>query len=180
MIINIHGKNKFVVKPALKAYVESQLLPIEKMFRMAENVTANVVCKEYGNTKVVEVTIPTKYLIMRSESEADDMFKAVDLAVEKLEKQINRHKKKINSIIRKREGVSAHYSLLVDEQNHEEENKEVVKEKKVDLPVMSVDEAITQLELLDHDFFMFISEDDHKPTTIYLRNDGNYAVIKSK
>ena len=45
---------------------------------------------------------------------------------------------------------------------------------------MSVDEAITQLELLDHDFFMFINEENHKPTTLYLRNDGNYAVIKSK
>lgn len=179
MIINIHGKNKFVVKPALKEYIESQLLPIEKMFRMAENVTANVVCKEYGNDKVVEVTIPTKYLIMRSESKADDMFKAVDLAVEKLEKQINRHKKKINSIIRKREGVSAHYMLLEEEHDAEEEKK-VVKEKQVDLPVMSVDEAITQLELLDHDFYMFINESDHKPTTIYLRNDGNYAIIKSK
>ena len=105
MKINIHGKNKFVVKPALKEYIEEQLLPIEKMFRMAESVTANVVCKEYGDTKTVEVTIPTKYLIMRAESKADDMFKAVDLALEKLEKQLLRHKKKINSIIRKRDGV---------------------------------------------------------------------------
>lgn len=179
MIINIHGKNKFVVKPALKAYIEAQLEPFDKMFRIAENVTATVICKEYGNDKVVEVTIPTKYLIMRSESKADDMFKAVDLAVEKLEKQINRHKKKINSIIRKRDGVSAHYMMMEDEAESANE-KQVVKEKQVDLPVMSVDEAITQLELLDHDFFMFISEADHKPTTIYLRNDGNYAIIKSK
>lgn len=178
MIINIHGKNKFVVKPALKSYIEEQLEPIEKMFRMAENVTANVVCKEYGDTKTVEVTIPTKYLIMRAESQADDMFKAVDIAVEKLEKQLIRHKKKINSIIRKREGVGNYFGDLVEEQ--EVEDRKVVKEKVVSLPVMSVDEAITQLELLDHDFYMFINEDDHKPTTIYLRNDGNYAVIRSK
>lgn len=178
MIINIHGKNKFVVKPALKSYIEEQLKPIEKMFRMAENVTANVVCKEYGDTKTVEVTIPTKYLIMRAESQADDMFKAVDIAVEKLEKQLIRHKKKINSIIRKREGVGNYFGDLVEEQEVEE--RKVVKEKVVSLPVMSVDEAITQLELLDHDFYMFINEDDHKPTTIYLRNDGNYAVIRSK
>ena len=178
MIINIHGKNKFVVKPALKSYIEEQLEPIEKMFSMAENVTANVVCKEYGDTKTVEVTIPTKYLIMRAESQADDMFKAVDIAVEKLEKQLIRHKKKINSIIRKREGVGNYFGDLVEEQEVEE--RKVVKEKVVSLPVMSVDEAITQLELLDHDFYMFINEDDHKPTTIYLRNDGNYAVIRSK
>lgn len=178
MNINIHGKNKFVVKPALKEYIESQLAPIEKMFRMAESVNANVVCKEYGDIKTVEVTIPTKYLIMRAESQADDMFKAVDLAFEKLEKQLLRHKKKINSIIRKRDGVGNYFSELVE--GEEAEQKPIVKEKTVDLPIMSVDEAITQLELLDHDFFMFINEENHKPTTLYLRNDGNYAVIKSK
>lgn len=179
MRVNIHGKNKFVVKPALKEHIEQALLPIDKMFRMAESVTANVVCKEYGNLKKVEVTIPTKYLIMRSESEADDMFKAVDLAVDKLEQQIYKHKKKINSIIKKREGVGAYYALLEEDEAKEEEKK-IVKEKEIDLPILSVDEAITQLELLDHDFYMFINEEDHKPTTIYLRNDGNYAVIKSK
>jgi len=182
MRINIHGKNKFVVKPALKEYIEQQLLPIEKMFRMADNVAANVVCKEYGNLKKVEITIPTKYLIMRSECEADDMFKAVDLAVDKLEQQIHKHKKKINSIIKKRDGVGNYYALLEEkeQQSSLEEEKKVVKEKEVELPIMSVDEAITQLELLDHDFFMFINEEDHKATTIYLRNDGNYAVIRSK
>ena len=178
MIINIHGKNKFTVKPALKTYIEEQLSPIDKMFRIAENVTANVVCKEYGDIKTVEVTIPTKYLIMRAESQADDMFKAVDLAVDKLEQQNIRHKKKINSIIRKRDGIGNYFDELVHEK--EVEQKKVVKEKVVSLPVMSVEEAITQLELLDHDFYMFINEEDHKPTTIYLRNDGNYAVIRSK
>lgn len=177
-MINIHGKNKFVVKPALKAYIEEQLSPISKMFRMAESVTANVVCKEYGDVKTVEVTIPTKYLIMRAESSADDMFKAVDDAFTKLEKQLIRHKKKINSIIRKRDGIGNYFSDLVEDKD--EEDKKVVKEKVVDLPVLSLDEAITQLELLGHDFYMFINEQDHKVTTIYLRRDGNYAVIKSK
>lgn len=179
MNINIHGKNKFVVKPSLREYIEKQVEPIGKMFRLAENVTANVVCKEYGDTKTVEVTIPTKYLIMRAESQADDMFKAVDLAMEKLEKQLGRHKKKINSIIRKREGIGNYFAEEAFEEAEEEE-KQVVKEKVVDLPVLSVDEAILQLEMLDHDFYMFINEEDHKPTTIYLRNDGNYAVIRSK
>ena len=178
MNINIHGKNKFVVKPALREYIEKQIQPIGNMFRMAENVKADVICKEYGDIKTVEVTIPTKYLIMRAESQADDMFKAVDLAVEKLEKQLNRHKKKINTIIRKREGIGNYFAE--EEMQEEVQEKQVVKEKVVDLPILSVDEAILQLELLDHDFFMFINEDDHKPTTIYLRNDGNYAIIRTK
>lgn len=178
MKVNIHGKNKFVVKPALREYIEKQIMPIGEMFRLADSVTANVVCKEYGDTKIVEVTIPTKYLIMRAESEADDMFKALDNAVDKLEKQLQRHKKKINSFIKKRDGIGNYFSEVESQQPIEE--KKVVKEKMVDLPIMTVDEAIIQLELLDHEFYMFINEEDHKPTTIYLRNDGNYAVIRSK
>lgn len=178
MKVNIHGKNKFVVKPALREYIEKQIMPIGEMFRLADSVTANVVCKEYGDAKIVEVTIPTKYLIMRAESEADDMFKALDNAVDKLEKQLQRHKKKINSFIKKRDGIGNYFSEVESQQPLEE--KKVVKEKIVDLPIMTVDEAIIQLELLDHEFYMFINEEDHKPTTIYLRNDGNYAVIRSK
>ena len=178
MKVNIHGKNKFVVKPALREYIEKQIMPIGEMFRLADSVTANVVCKEYGDAKIVEVTIPTKYLIMRAESEADDMFKALDNAVDKLEKQLQRHKKKINSFIKKRDGIGNYFSEVESQQPFEE--KKVVKEKMVDLPIMTVDEAIIQLELLDHEFYMFINEEDHKPTTIYLRNDGNYAVIRSK
>ena len=178
MKVNIHGKNKFVVKPALREYIEKQIMPIGEMFRLADSVTANVVCKEYGDAKIVEVTIPTKYLIMRAESEADDMFKALDNAVDKLEKQLQRHKKKINSFIKKRDGIGNYFSEVESQQPIEE--KKVVKEKMVDLPIMTIDEAIIQLELLDHEFYMFINEEDHKPTTIYLRNDGNYAVIRSK
>jgi len=178
MKINIHGKNKFVVKPALREYIEKQIMPIGEMFRLADSVTANVVCKEYGDAKIVEVTIPTKYLIMRAEAEAEDMFKALDIAVDKLEKQLQRHKKKINTFIKKRDGIGNYFSEV--ENGLPEEEKKVVKEKHVDLTVMTVDEAIIQLELLGHDFYMFINEDDHKPTTIYLRNDGNYAVIRAK
>lgn len=178
MKVNIHGKNKFVVKPALREHIEKQIMPIGEMFRLADGVTANVVCKEYGDTKIVEVTIPTKYLIMRAEAEAEDMFKALDIAVDKLEKQLQRHKKKINTFIKKRDGIGNYFSEL--ENTTPIEEKKVVKEKHVDLTVMTVDEAIIQLELLGHDFYMFINEDDHKPTTIYLRNDGNYAVIRAK
>ena len=72
MKVNIHGKNKFVVKPALREYIEKQIIPIGEMFRLADSVTANVVCKEDGDAKIVEVTIPTKYLIMRAEAEAEE------------------------------------------------------------------------------------------------------------
>ena len=84
----------------------------------------------------------------------------------------------INTFIKNRDCIGNYFSEV--ENTIPEEEKKVVKEKHVDLTVMTVDEAIIQLELLGHDFYMFINEDDHKPTTIYLRNDGNYAVIRAK
>ena len=84
----------------------------------------------------------------------------------------------INSFIKKRDGIGNYFSDVENAEIYDE--KKIVKEKKIDLTVMTVEEAIIQLELLGHDFYMFINEEDHKPTTIYLRNDGNYAVIRSR
>ncbi|MBQ3001234.1 MAG: ribosome-associated translation inhibitor RaiA [Bacilli bacterium] len=180
MRINVHGKNKFEVKPGLREYINEKVGELEKMFSAHQDVSANVVCKEYGTDKVIEITIPTKHLILRAETMSNDMFQSVDLAVDKIEKQLLKHKKKINSIIRNREGVANYFSNMVNEAADVEETKKVVKSKEVDLEVMSVDEAMLQAELLGHDFYMFINQDDHKVSIIYLRDDGDYGIMRAK
>ena len=97
MRINVHGKHKFEVKPGLREYINEKVGELEKMFSAHQDVSANVVCKEYGTDKVIEITIPTKHLILRAETMSNDMFQSVDLAVDKIEKQLLTHKKKINS-----------------------------------------------------------------------------------
>ena len=180
MKMNIHGKNKFEVKPGLRDYIEEKIEAFVKLFNNTDGLSVNVVCKEYGDDKVVEITIPTKHLILRAEASTEDMFNSVDTCVTKLEQQLLRHRKKINSIIRARDGVAAYFSEQFERRDAEESEKEVVRKKEVDLEVMSVDEAMLQLELLEHDFYMFINEEDHKVTLIYLRDDGNYGTMRVK
>ena len=85
-----------------------------------------------------------------------------------------------SAIIRARDGVGAYFSEQFEKRDAEEIEKEVVRNKEIDLEVMSVDEAMLQLELLEHDFYMFINEEDHKVTLIYLREDGNYGTMRVK
>ncbi len=180
MRINVHGKNKFEVKPGLRSYIEDRVGSLAHMFSAHQDVTANVVCKEYGNNKVVEVTIPTKHLILRAETSSEDMFQSVDLAVEKIEQQLLRHKKKINSIIRGREGVANYFSAQIENMKDEDEKHKIVKTKEVDLEVMDPEEAMLQAELLGHDFYMFINSVDHKVSIVYLRDDGDYGIMRAK
>ncbi len=180
MKMNIHGKNKFEVKPGLRKYIEEKIEVFVKLFNNTDGLSVNVVCKEYGDNKEVEITIPTKHLILRAEATTDDMFNSVDSCISKLEQQLLKHRKKINSIIRSREGVSAYFSEQFEKRDAEETDGEVVRQKEIDLQVMSVDEAMLQLELLEHDFYMFINEEDHKVTLIYLREDGNYGTMRVK
>ena len=180
MKMNIHGKNKFEVKPGLREYIEEKVESFVKLFSNTDGLSVNVVCKEYGDDKVVEITIPTKHLILRAEASTEDMFNSVDICINKLEKQLLKHRKKINSIIRAREGVSGYFSEQFEMLESLEEEKEVVRNKEIELDVMNVEEAKVQLELLEHDFYMFINSEDHKVTLIYLREDGNYGLMKVK
>ena len=180
MKMNIHGKNKFEVKPGLREYIEEKVESFIKLFNNTDGLSVNVVCKEYGDDKVVEITIPTKHLILRAEASTEDMFNSVDTCINKLEKQLLKHRKKINSIIRARDGVSGYFSEQFEKIDATEEEGEVVRNKEVSLDVMNVEEAKLQLDLLEHDFYMFINSEDHKVTLIYLREDGNYGVMKVK
>lgn len=180
MKVNIRGNGQVKLSPAAREDIEAKILSLEKLFNRSESLNANVLCKGYDKYSVVEVTIPMKNIILRAESKGDTLYLAVDDAVEKIERQLLRHKKKVNSIIRKREGVANYFSDLVESSEKEENEQKMIKNKEIELSVMTVDEAITQMELLDHDFYMFINEENHKHTIVYLRQDGGYGVIEPK
>ena len=177
MKINIRAKNQVKMSPAVQEYIESKVGDLEKLFNRSEVVTANVLCKGYEKHTAVEITIPLKHLILRAESKGDTLFMAIDLAVDKIERQLLKHKKKVNTMIKKREGISNYFGELADQQ---EEKEPVIKNKEIELTEMSIEEAITQMELLDHDFFLFIDEKTHKQTVVYVRHDGGYGVIEPK
>ena len=157
---------------------------MNQYFRNADELVADVVCKAYESYEVVEVTIPTKNIILRAEVKAESVLSAIDLAIDKLETQIRRHKDKIDSHIKRRGGVKEHYAqqaeLDVEKIDPIDNFKKLVKEKQIKLEPMDVEEAILEMEMLGHDFFMFLDKSTYKTSVVYLREDGNYGVLESK
>ena len=185
MKVNVRGKNKYVPTQDVKERAEKKLQKMDQYFKNPDELQADVVCKAYESYEVVEVTIPTKNIILRAEVKADTVLSAIDLAIDKLETQIRRHKDKIESHIKRRGGVKEHYANIQSEIDVEkidpiENIKALVKEKEIKLEPMDVEEAILEMEMLGHDFFMFLDKSTYKTSVVYLREDGNYGIIQSK
>ncbi len=179
MKINVRGNDLVKMSDNAREYITSHVESLKKLFNQSENVIANVLCKGTDKDVIVEITIPLKHIILRAESKADTLYGAVDLATDKIERQLLRHKQKVNSIIKKREGISNYFSNL-ESKEEDKTLKTATKVKVIDAEVMTLDEAITQMEMLDHDFFAFINEANHRHTIVYIRNDGGYGTIETK
>ena len=181
MKVIVRGKNKFEPGVKITDYASEKIQKLDQYFRDASEIEANVLCKAYSDHKTVEITIPTKNIILRAEVNGETIYEALDGAVDRIESQIKRHKNKLAKAIKHREGVSGHYmnELNVKEDDEDEVTK-LFKEKKIEVNEMDREDAITQMEMLGHDFFLFIDAKTHKPSVVYLRNDGNYGVIEAK
>ncbi len=181
MKVIVRGKNKFEPGSKITEYAVEKLQKLNQYFRDPEEVVANVLCKAYTEYKTVEVTIPTKNIILRAEVDGETIYEAIDIALDRLEKQISRHKKKIARAIKARDGVGDHYAELnLEDESEEDEITKLFKEKQIEAEEMDKEDAITRMEMLDHDFFLFIDSKTHKPSVVYLRKDGNYGVISTK
>jgi len=182
MKVSVRGKNKFEPSPAIRQYATDKLQRLNPYFTKSEELEASVLCKVYGEYHVVEVTIPAKYLILRAESKEPTMYGAIDIAVDKLELQITKHKTKLNRSIRKREGIGNFFSEELDVDALEKEilASNLVKNKQVELVPMTADEAITQMEVLGHSFYVFLNEENQRVSVVYRREDGDFAIIETK
>lgn len=178
MKIYIKSKGNVKISDSVKEYIESEVKELEKLFNRSEVINVNVLLKEHNKLNTVEITIPLRHLVLRSEQTADTLYIAFDLAIDKLKKQLLRHNKKVSSIIKKRSGISGFFSELVDkDKTTQEDVLENVRKKEIDVATMSVEEAITQMVLLDHDFYIFINEETSRQAIVYARHDGGYGVI---
>ena len=179
MNVQVRGKNGFEVTNAIENYAADKLGKIENYFR--EELDAFVVCKIYKDHHKVEVTIPTKFYTMRAEVSNADMYAAIDLTVDKLESQIRKHKSKITRSLQKKEGVA---NLFADELDLDALERELVhtptRKKNIILELMNEEDAITALEMLGHDFYIFRNEETKHVNVAYLRNDGKYGIIETE
>lgn len=175
MQFNIRGK-KLEVTEALKSYIEEKLGRLNKYFESPDNIAASVLIKLSGKLQVVEVTINTHGLILRGEESNKDLYASIDLVTDKIERQIRKNKTKIRKQLSK-ESIKD-FKFVEDDVIEEEQN--IVKRKKVDMKPMSEEEAILQMELLDHDFFVYKTVDDGNINVVYKRKDGNYGILETK
>lgn len=171
MRFQIRGKN-IQVSDALKEYVEKRLGKLDKYFdNNPEAIVTLVVEKERHR---IEVTIPINGFLLRGEEESSDMYSSVDLVLEKLEKQINKYKTRIN----KKKGISIK-DLIPDQAGASVDDEPVIKRtKRFAIKPMPVEEAIMQMNLLGHSFYVFSNAETEEVNVIYRRKDGNYGLIE--
>ena len=167
------------VTPAIRSYAEEKVGRVAKildswlMSAEVELYTERNRSIEKG--QVAEVTIYTKGPTIRAKEAASDMYAAIDLVSEKLERQVRKYKTKI--VDRHTKGVPV--AVVTAPEPAEEGEPTVVKTKSLASKPMSTDEAILQMELLGHDFFVFRDEDTEGTNVLYRRNDGDYGLITS-
>ena len=177
---NIRGEN-IEVTPAIREYVETKVEKVERYFNEDVNATANVNLKVYNDKQTkVEVTIPMKNVTLRAEERNNDMYAAVDLIVDKLERQIRKHKTKVNRKFREREGAGVYFATVTKNGAEvEEEEYQVVRTKQFDLKPMDQEEAILQMNMLGHDFYIYTDAESDATNIVYKRKDGKYGLIET-
>ena len=180
---NIRGEN-IEVTPAIREYVESKIEKVERYFNEDLNANANVNLKVYNDKQTkVEVTIPMKNLTLRAEERHNDMYAAVDLIVDKLERQIRKHKTKVNRKFRDREGTGIYFANVSSQNDANAESTEeeytIVRTKQFDLKPMDQEEAVLQMNMLGHDFYIFTDAETDATNIVYKRKDGKYGLIET-
>ncbi|MBE0700802.1 MAG: ribosome-associated translation inhibitor RaiA [Acholeplasmataceae bacterium] len=181
MKFEVLGKNGFIPTDAIKAYAEKRFNKVVSFFGPEVVSEVRVVCKVYKDHHKIEVTIPAKSTVLRAEVSDPDMYAAIDKANDKLVAQIRKHKDKLKTNLEK-EGIKQAYSQEFDAESLEKEvlAAQLVKNKKVDLKPMTTQEAIAAMELSGHDFYVFLDKETQKTNVVYLRDDGDYAVIETQ
>ena len=178
MEIIIHG-NKVKITKAMNDYVEEKLERLEKYLENSENVRASVIVKVKGHEQTVEITIPLKSFILRSEETKDDFYAAIDKTIDKLERQVRKNKTRLMSK-KVKQSYDFNFDSIVLDKDEEKEDKKIVKRKTIEVKPMNEEEAILQMELSGHQFYMYKDSETNKPAVVYKRNDSNYGIIESE
>ena len=180
MEIFVRG-DKIEVTKAIQDYAKEKLGRIEKYIGDSEKIRATVVVSVKGHNQKVEVTIPLKSIILRAEETKDDLYAAIDIVSDKLERQIRKNKTKlISKKMKEKLDKDLVYDAIVSIEDEEEENEKIVKRKTVEVKPMSEEEAILQMELLEHQFYIFKDAETGKNAVVYKRKEGNYGIIESE
>ena len=175
MKITLRGKN-IEITEAIEEKVSEKLSKLDKYFIVSENVEAKVLVRTYPYGQKIEVTIPTEYVLLRAEVVDQDLYNAIDLVIDKLEGQIRKYKTRLN---RKSKDNKLAFNLASIEPLEDEEEDVLVKTKIITPKPMDMEEAIMQMELIGHSFFVYRDVESDSISIVYRRNDGDYGLIET-
>ncbi len=179
MNYNVRGEN-IEVTPAIREYVEKKISKLERYFTEAPDAKVNANLRfNADKTSKVEVTIPLQNLVLRAEETNSDMYAAIDLICDKLERQIRKHKTKVNRKFREKGNVPFQFTNSNSEAQDDDE-LELVRTKRFDLKPMDSEEAILQMNMLGHNFYVFTNADTNRTNVVYRRKDGRYGLIEAQ
>lgn len=166
---------KIKVTDSIKNYIEEKLGRLNKYFDAPDSIKATALIKVKDNEEIIEVTIPTTKFTLRAEEKNKDLYAAIDLVTDKLERQIRKNKTRIKE--RKVKDIPViNFEAIIEE----EPKTTIVKRKSVEMKPMDEEEAVLQMELLGHEFFVFQDIDTDSISVLYKRKDGNYGIIETK
>ncbi|AWK50687.1 ribosome-associated translation inhibitor RaiA [Clostridium beijerinckii] len=173
MKVTVIAKN-MELTDALKEIVQKKISKLEKYFEA--NIEARATLSVQKNRHIIEVTIPFNGVILRGEEATSDMYKSLDLVEDKLERQIRKQKTRLS----RRHGASLRFGEIntIDLKPSEEEQGQLVRVKKFGVKPMNSEEAILQMDLLGHNFFVYQDADSNKVNVIYKRKDGDYGLLE--
>jgi len=165
------------VSDDLRDYVEKKLGKLAKF--LERGVPAQVVLKSEKDRQIAEITLPLDGMFVRGEEATGDIYASINLAVDKIERQINKYRTKFQRRKREKRGQVRSVSAEAAEQETGAEGEpHLVKVKRFNMKPMDPEEAILQMNLLGHDFYVFTNAENEQVCVIYRRRDGNYGLIE--
>lgn len=168
----IVGKN-IDVTPGLKSAVEDKIGKLEKYFNPDTEVKVTLSVEK--DSQIIEVTIPVKGRIIRSEQSSSDMYVSIDLVEEIIERQLKKYKTKL---VDKQERNSSFKQEFIEKEYDEDEDIKIIRSKKFDIKPMYPEDACIQMELLGHDFFVFCNAETDQVNVVYKRKGNTYGLIE--
>ena len=174
MKYQIIGKN-IEITEGISSVIQKKMSKMDKYFLINEDVECRAVCSAHTGVQKVEITIFLPSIKLRAEVENEDLYAAIDLVSDKLERQIRKNKTKARKNLKQ---TIVFNDFEVDAK--EDVDDSIVKRKTIDTKPMSEEEAILQMELIGHEFFAFKNVDTGDVNIIYKRKDGDYGIMELK
>lgn len=182
----IHGENITVTDP-IRNYIEDKVSKLERYFTNVPEAIAHVKIKTYQDSRSkIEVTIPLKDVTLRAEERHEDLYAGIDLITNKLERQVRKYKTKVNRKYRDKGRDKDVFAVSADsvapeevEENDSDNEIEIIRSKQFALKPMDSEEAVLQMNLLGHDFYIFTDAETDETSIVYKRKDGKYGLIET-